>query len=370
MASRLSLKQKTERSARRVELREQDVAKAVGDLKDAVQDVRATRKALAAERAALSALLEKAAKVKENGLKRAFLRADGLSQIRHVRFRQLLQRECKAVGVVVPAWVGAIAADDVLGVKTSVLVRRFVTNEGGLSEVVGADVTPAAIRRIKAAMAKLADSDRGAEQPDDLFAVHPAFNLERALALVIAGRTEFGMTNERGMSANKRHLLVSTAWMRCVIRGDWIEDSASRLAARVGHDGGPKSLDSMKPPDGMETGKLAAAIELSVNREKARSLAHQENDARLMEAVALFATPGALAAAFRRGLSAEQRAFCAEWLAANRDLATRLGYRVGTEALFAELEKDPGSVPHPLRGGAQIRSIVTNLGARKDRCQL
>ena len=91
----------------------------------------------------------------------------------------------------------------------------------------------------------------------------------------------------------------------------------------------------------METGKLAAAIELSVNRDKARSLAHQENDARLMEAVALFATPGAMAAAFRRGLSAEQRAFCAEWFAANRDLATRLGYRVGTEALFAELEKDP-----------------------------
>ena len=92
----------------------------------------------------------------------------------------------------------------------------------------------------------------------------------------------------------------------------------------------------------METGKLAAAIEMAVNREKARSLAHQENDARLMEAVAMFATPGAMAAAFRRGLSADQRAFCAGWFCANRDLAMRLGYRVGTEAMFAELEKDPG----------------------------
>ena len=69
-----------------------------------------------------------------------------------------------------------------------------------------------------------------------------------------------------------------------------------------------------------------------------------------MQAVAIFATPGAMAAAARRGLSAEQRAFCAEWFAANRDLATRLGYRVGTEALFAELEKDPG--PFRARYGA------------------
>ena len=190
------------------------------------------RKALAAERAALSALLEKAAKVKENGLKRAFLRADGLSQIRHVRFRQLLQRECKAVGVVVPAWVGAIAADDVLGVKTSVLVRRFVTNEGGLSEVVGADVTPAAIRRIKAAMAKLADSDRGAEQPDDLFAVHPAFNLERALALVIAGRTEFGMTNERGMSATS--VICSCRPLGCAVSFAATGSKIWRRASRRG----------------------------------------------------------------------------------------------------------------------------------------
>jgi hypothetical protein len=60
-----------------------------------------------------------------------------------------------------------------------------------------------------------------------------------------------------------------------------------------------------------------------------------------MQAVAVFATPGALAAAYRHGLSAESRAFCDRWFPANRDLATRLGYRVGTEALFAELEKDP-----------------------------
>ena len=83
------------------------------------------------------------------------------------------------------------------------------------------------------------------------------------------------MTDERGVSARERHLSASTAWMRCVVRGDWIEDSASRLAARVGHDGGPKFW-RMKPPDGMETGKLAAAIELSVNREKPRSLAHRK----------------------------------------------------------------------------------------------
>ena len=136
-----------------------------------------------------------------------------------------------------------------------------------------------------------------------------------------------------------------------MIDGDWLEDSASRLAARVRHDGGRRQHEAAGR---QETGKLAAAIEVSVNRDKARSLAHQENDARLMQAVALFATPGALAAACRRGLSAEQRVFCAKWFLENRDLATRLGYRVGTEALFAELEKDSGTVPRPLRAAAKF----------------
>ena len=339
-----ALNREIELCRRRVELREQDVAKGLSRLKLIVGDIRMARKALGAERAELSTLLAKAVKVKENGLKRAFLRADGLSQIRHVRFRQLLQRECEAAGLAVPDWVGEISADDVLGVRTSVLLHRFAEGDGQLAKAIGSEAMPAAARRIKLAMAGLTDSGRSADKSDDLWVVNPAFNYERALEVVVAGRAEFGMTDERGASANKRHLLVSTAWMRCVVRGDWIEDSASRLAARVGPDGGPE------PPDGMETGKLAAAIELSVNRDKVRSLAHQENDARLMEAVALFATPGAMAAAFRRGLSAEQRAFCAQWFAANRDLATRLGYRIGTETLFAELEKD--SEPFRARYGA------------------
>ena len=117
MASRLSLKQKTERSARRVELREQEVAKAVGDLKGAVQDVRATRKPLAAERAALSVLLEKAAKVKENGLKRAFLRAEA-----SVRSAMFGSGNCCSANVRPLELLCRLGrrdpGDDVLGVKT------------------------------------------------------------------------------------------------------------------------------------------------------------------------------------------------------------------------------------------------------------
>jgi hypothetical protein len=262
-----------------------------------------------------------------------------LSKKRYVRVRQALHRVCDEEGIVAPAWVNAISDADIRFARREDLLERYVLSDGGIATAFDTD-------RRRAIADKLCDilkiESDPSEKLDDLRAVNPAFNYERALDIVIAGRAEFGVTDERGASARERHLLASTAWMRCVVRGDWIEDSASRLAARVGHDGGPKSLDSMKPPDGMKTGKLAAAIELSVNREKARSFAHEENDARLMQAVAIFATPGAMAAAARRGLSAEQRIFCAEWFAANRDLATQLGYRVGTEALFAELEKDSG----------------------------
>ena len=122
--------------------------------------------------------------------------------------------------------------------------------------------------------------------------------------------------------------------------------------------------------DGMETGKLAAAIELSVNRDKVRSLAHQENDARLMQAVAMFATPGAMAAAYRRGLSAEQRAFCAGWFPANRDLATGLAIGLATEALFAELEKDLDRSA-PARRAAPKFAPSSRIWAReKEGCRL
>jgi hypothetical protein len=57
MAARLSLKQKTQRSERCVELREQGVTKAIARLKDAVLDIRTARKVLQVERADLSALL-------------------------------------------------------------------------------------------------------------------------------------------------------------------------------------------------------------------------------------------------------------------------------------------------------------------------
>ena len=115
---------------------------------------------------------------------------------------------------------------------------------------------------------------------------------------------------------------------------------------------------------------MAAAIELSVNREKPRSLAHEENDARLMQAVAIFATPGAMAAAAVaacRPSSALLRRVVSEPTAI---WSTRLGYRVGTEALFAELEKDPGPFRARYGGGAEIRSSRPEFGRERRRCRL
>jgi hypothetical protein len=299
---------------------------------------------LADERTELASLHAAIAKAKENGLNRTFVRPDGLSLVRHIRFRQLLAFEYERAKVNAPVWVAEISADDVFDLKTTELIRRFAGGEGKLSAAIDAKAMRAAVKRIKSEMRVLVGQPKDADKPIDLFAIHPAFKLERALEIAVAGHAEFGIADERGLTVSKRNLMARTAICRCTVVGDWIEDSASRLAARLRPDGGRDI------PDGSETGKLGAAIEVSVNREKVRSFVHIENDARLMQAVALFATPGALAAASRRGLSAEQRTFCAKWFLENRDLATRLGYRVGAEALFAELEKDPG--PFRARYGA------------------
>jgi hypothetical protein len=348
-----------ERCERRIERREQDVVKARLGLTSAIGDLRRARSDLISERNNFASLCERAEKVRAAGLKGDFLDPSGLSHVRHVRFQQLLAAEYRRADLDPPDWLKDISAEDVADVRTSALVKRFTDGTDKLSSLIGDAAMRSAAKRIARAMIELWPSSRSLSKSDDLFAIHPAFNYERALEIAVAGSAEFGVTDERGASARERHLLASTAWMRCVVRGDWIEDSASRLAARVGPDGGPEI------PDGSETGKLAAAIEVSVNRDKPRSLAHWENDARLMQAVALFATPGAMAAAARRGLSGEQRVFCAEWFASNRDLATRLGYRVGTEALFAELEKDSG--PFRARYGAapKFAPTTSRIWARK-----
>ena len=93
MARKRALREEIARCERRVELREQDVARATSRLTADVRDIRAARSALRDERARLLSLEAKLAKVRENGLKRNFVRPDGLSQIRHIRFRQVLKSE-------------------------------------------------------------------------------------------------------------------------------------------------------------------------------------------------------------------------------------------------------------------------------------
>jgi nucleoside-triphosphatase THEP1 len=329
MPRRRALNEQIQRCQRRVELRERDAVKAKSQLKDAIAFVRSTRTSLQSERAELASLRAKTTKIKETGLKRDFLRPDGLSQIRHHRFRQLLQWEYESAGAATPKWIDEISAEDVANIKTATLIERYVQGDGKLSGLIDPNAMRAAVKRIKSQMAVLMGGGEASEESNDLNAVLAGWDPALAAKEVADWRIEAGVTVENAVTISRRNLLATTSFCCAKIDRDWLDDLALRLVARL------RQSDVRPEP---AEGKAASAIEISVGRKKERSLARVENDIRLMEAVAVFATPGAMAAGYWQGLSADEREYCANWFGANRDLVMRLGARVGSTATFRKLK--------------------------------
>lgn len=329
MPRRRALNERIQRCQRRIELRERDAVKAKSQLKDAIAFVRSTWQSLQSERAELASLRAKTTKIKENGLKRDFLRPDGLSQIRHHRFRQLLKWEYESAGADTPKWIDEISAEDVANIKTATLIERYAQGDGKLSGLIDPNAMRAAVKRIKSQMAVLMGGGEASEELNDLNAVLAGWDPALAAKEVADWRIEAGVTAEYAVTISRRNLLATTSFCCAKIDGDWLDDLALRLVARL------RQSDVRPEP---AEGKAASAIEISVGRKKERSLARVENDIRLMEAVAVFATPGAMAAGYWQGLSADERKYCATWFGANRDLVMRLGARVGSTATFRKLK--------------------------------
>jgi len=78
-----------------------------------------------------------------------------------------------------------------------------------------------------------------------------------------------------------------------------------------------------------------------VNGSRSKSLSAIENDMRLMEAVAIFATPGAVAQGVAYGLHEVGRKFANAWFGANRNLISRHYHRIGSAGAFRDLVADP-----------------------------
>ncbi len=192
-------------------------------------------------------------------------------------------------------------------------------------------------------MATPSGPPRSFKESKDLWAVNPAYDFELALELERAWRAETGVAGPNAVIVGKRHLLMSTAWARCGADGDWLDDSALCLAARLRPSDGGRTSQDGKADIKKPFGRAASAIEIALNRDKPRSLAHQENDQRLMDAIEVFATPGAMAYGYRNGLAFKERRFCTEWFSDNRDLVLVLGARVGTAGLFDKVRADPAA---------------------------
>ena len=75
-------------------------------------------------------------------------------------------------------------------------------------------MTLAANRRIKAAMVDLAEAT-GPPNNQTTSCRSIQRSIEHALEIAVAGRAEFGIADERGLTVTKRNLMARTAICRC-----------------------------------------------------------------------------------------------------------------------------------------------------------
>ena len=332
MSRHRSIKEKIERCESRIESREYDISKGKEDLSVAVASIRAARLALNAEHQILAALKAQVLQVKNSGLKRNVLKANGLSPIRHIRFRQLVEREYARAGIECPEVIMEISEADVGSLRTTALIDIYVIGEGSLSSLIGLSETPAAIGRIRASMREMTATTLPSEKPESLWHVHPEWNREEALTIAISARQEFAVGGDLAIDVGQRNAMVSSNWLPARIDGVWMDDVAAAVAAR---------FSPSERQEEIRDANAGKAIDLSVNGSRSKSLSAIENDMRLMEAVAIFATPGAVAQGVAYGLHEVGRKFANAWFGANRSLISRHYPRVGSAAAFRDVVADP-----------------------------
>ena len=332
MSRHRSIKEKIERCESRIESREYDISKGKEDLSVAVASIRAARLALNAEHQILAALKAQVLQVKNSGLKRNVLKANGLSPIRHIRFRQLVEREYARAGIECPEVIMEISEADVGSLRTTALIDIYVIGEGSLSSLIGLSETPAAIGRIRASMREMTATTLPSEKPESLWHVHPEWNREEALTIAISARQEFAVGGDLAIDVGQRNAMVSSNWLPARIDGVWMDDVAAAVAAR---------FSPSERQEEIRDANAGKAIDLSVNGSRSKSLSAIENDMRLMEAVAIFATPGAVAHGVAYGLFDVGRKFSNEWFGANRNLISRHYPRIGSAGAFRDVVADP-----------------------------
>ena len=335
MSSKQPLKRQIERCARRIEILEQDVNTTLQNLKEVISSIRSSRSSLKVERDSLVQLQLQYKTVKESGLKRNSLDSAGLSPHRHGRFRQLLQHEYRQADIDIPAFVSEISEGDVANIRTSALIERYAVGESRLSGLIGPSQMRAAANRIKTSMDQLNKDRPSSKESKDIWKEHPDWKRENALAIAARARDEFHIASEFAIQVGERNAIVSSNRVAPFSDGFWIDDVASTVADRFFL--GDRGRDSADVADAM----AGMAIQTLVNKREANSLSAIENDVRLMQAVAIFATPGAVAHGVAYGLFDVGRKFSNEWFGANRSLISRHYPRVGSAAAFRDVVADP-----------------------------
>ena len=335
MSSKQPLKRQIERCARRIEILEQDVNTTLQNLKEVISSIRSSRSSLKVERDSLVQLQLQYKTVKESGLKRNSLDSAGLSPHRHGRFRQLLQHEYRQADIDIPAFVSEISEGDVANIRTSALIERYAVGESRLSGLIGPSQMRAAANRIKTSMDQLNKDRPSSKESKDIWKEHPDWKRENALAIAARARDEFHIASEFAIQVGERNAIVSSNRVAPFSDGFWIDDVASTVADRFFL--GDRGRDSADVADAM----AGMAIQTLVNKREANSLSAIENDVRLMHAVAIFATPGAVAHGVAYGLFDVGRKFSNEWFGANRNLISRHYPRIGSAGAFRDVVADP-----------------------------
>ena len=278
--------------------------------------------------AELGTLISRLEKRKADGLKLSRMPMDEMSSDRGARFRQALNLVCDENEIRKPEWIRTISDSDVRHFHLDDLLDRYVLSDEGIGPSLNREQREALAEEVAKLMAGL---KRPSVKSENIFDLHPDFIESAALELASQFRAEAGLSAELAIQVSNRAMAISTAWCRSTETGEWLDDVALRLMARV------RTIDGDR---GSRDEKAAGVIESYLNKDKVRSSAENDNARLLTEAVAVYATPGAIAQAYRAGLGDEERSFCSTWFGDNRDFVAELGHKVGSALAFSNIVKD------------------------------
>ena len=266
------------------------------------------------------------------GLKRVQHSTGEFSVVPATRWKQVIHSVSGKYGVSVPETIRKITADDLIGLSRDELTDRFIRSPAYMAAVLRADQIEAFASDVLALMPV------HSEKPDDLDEPNPDFDPAVVAPILEDWRAELGSQASVALIETRFGPAISSAHARSRIRDNLIASPSLRLMAQLRrHDGGDAAERT-----------IALALESSIKNKSNAGTSERENNARVLDAVAVFGVPGAIPAGVAHGLNEKDRDFCRDWFGDHRAVPALPPGEMAAAEAFDALKR--GSLATPTSG--------------------